>query len=126
MGRKILIDTNVAIGYVGNRLDNHLMNALDEILNEPYHLSVINKIEILGYPHLSSEDEKVFNLLINNAVLHPMDNAIVKKTIEIRKNYRIKLPDAIIAATCLVYQLEIFTLNSSDFKNIVDLSFYKY
>ncbi len=125
MGRKVLIDTNIAIGYVGNRLDINLMNKLDRIFDGTYHLSVINKIEILGYPNLSLEEEKVFNLLINNAILHPIDNVIIEKTIEIKKNYRIKLPDALIAATCLVYQLEIFTLNLKDFKNITDLLFFK-
>jgi len=124
MGREILIDTNIAIGYVGNRLDIHLLKKLDRIFNGTYHLSVINKIEILGYPDLSSEEEQVFNLLINNAVLHPIDNAIIKKTIEIKKKYRIKLPDALIAATCLVYRLEILTFNLNDFKNIKGLSLY--
>ncbi|MBW6536837.1 MAG: type II toxin-antitoxin system VapC family toxin [Mariniphaga sp.] len=124
MGGKILIDTNIAIGYVGNRLDIQLMNKLDTIFDGTYHLSVINKIEILGYPNLNVEEEKVFNLLINNAILHPIDNAIIKKTIEIKKNYRIKLPDALIAATCLVYKLEILTLNFNDFKSIKDLSFF--
>ena len=124
MGRKILIDTNIAIGYVGNRLDLHLLNKRDKIFDGKYHLSVINKIEILGYPNLSLEEEQIFNLLINNAILHPIDNTIIKKTIEIKKNYRIKLPDALIAATCLVYQLEILTLNLNDFKNIKDLSLF--
>lgn len=90
------------------------MNKCDRIFDGTYHLSVINKIEILGYPNLSLEEEKVFNLLFNNAILHPIDNVIIEKTIEIKKNYRIKLPDALIAATCLVYQLEIFTLNLKD------------
>lgn len=124
MGRKVLIDTNIAIGYVGNRLDVHLMNKLDRIFDRTYYLSVINKIEILGYPDLNSEEEQVFNLLIDNAILYPVDNKIINKTIEIKKNYRIKLPDALIAATCLVYKLEILTLNVNDFKNIKGLSLY--
>jgi predicted nucleic acid-binding protein len=122
MGRKILIDTNIAIGYVGNRLDFHLLNKLDKIFDGTYHLSVINKIEILGYPNLSLEEEQVFNLLINNAILHPIDDVIIKKTIELKKNYRIKLPDALIAATCLVYKLDILTLNVSDFNTIDGLT----
>jgi hypothetical protein len=41
MGSKILIDTNIAIGYVGNNLEINLMNKLDAIFNGAYHLSLI-------------------------------------------------------------------------------------
>ena len=40
------------------------------------------------------------------------------KTIELRKNYKLKLGDAIIAATALVYNLKIITRNTTDFKLI--------
>jgi hypothetical protein len=126
MGPKVLIDTNVAIGYVGNRLGITLMNKLDRIFDDTYHLSVINKIEILGYPGLKNEENAVFSLLIDNAVLHPIDNRIIDKTIEIRQTNRIKLPDALIAATCMVNQLEILTLNTKDFENIAGLTLFNF
>lgn len=118
MGRKILIDTNIAIGYIGNRLSLQLMNKLDTVFDGKYHLSVINKIELLGYPDLDKTEEAKFNLLIDHAVLHPIDNKIIEETISIRKNHKIKLPDAIIAATCLVNKLDLLTLNIRDFENI--------
>lgn len=46
---------------------------------------------------------------------------IVLKTIEIRKESKIKLPDAIIAATALVDQLPLVSLNTGDFKNVPGL-----
>ena len=118
MGRKILIDTNIAIGYIGNRLSAKSMNRLDTIFDAEYHISVINKIELLGYPNLDKNEEEKFNLLINHSILHPIDNKIVEETISIRKGHKIKLPDAIIAATCLVNGLDILTLNTKDFENI--------
>lgn len=48
--------------------------------------------------------------------------AIVTQTIEIRKEYKIKLPDAIIAATALVNDLTLISRNKSDFKNIDGLA----
>ena len=57
MGRKILIDTNIAIGYIGNRLSAKSMNKLDHIFDAEYHISVINKIELLGYPNLDKNEE---------------------------------------------------------------------
>lgn len=118
MGRKILIDTNIAIGYIGNRLSAKSMNRLDTIFDAEYHISVINKIELLGYPNLDKNEEEKFNLLINHSILHPIDNKIIEETISIRKAHKIKLPDAIIAATCMVNGLDILTLNTKDFENI--------
>ncbi len=118
MGRKILIDTNIAIGYIGNRLNTKTMAGLDIIFDAEYHISVINKIELLGYPNLDKNEEDKFNLLINHSILHPIDNKIIEETIAIRKRHKIKLPDAIIAATCIVNGLDILTLNSKDFENI--------
>jgi len=46
---------------------------------------------------------------------------IVLKTIEIRKESKIKLPDAIIAATALVHQLPLVSRKTGDFKNVPGL-----
>lgn len=43
-------------------------------------------------------------------------------TIEIRKKYKIKLPDAIIAGTALTYSLTLVTRNTKDFDKIEGLS----
>ncbi len=94
------------------------MDAIANIFDAEYHISVINKIELLGYPNLHKNEEEKFNLLINHSILHPIDNKIIEETISIRKGHKIKLPDAIIAATCLVNGLDILTLNTQDFKNI--------
>ncbi len=118
MARKILIDTNIAIGYIGNRLNAKSMDVIANIFDAEYHISVINKIELLGYPNLHKNEEEKFNLLINHSILHPIDNKIIEETISIRKGHKIKLPDAIIAATCLVNGLDILTLNTKDFENI--------
>lgn len=115
MGEKILIDTNIAIAYFGNRLKMKSINKLDQLLDEEYHLSVINKIELLGYPDLSKQEEEKFNLFVESSIMHEIDGRIIDKTIDIRKRHKIKHPDAIIAATCLVHGLSILTHNSKDF-----------
>jgi predicted nucleic acid-binding protein len=63
--------------------------------------------------------------LIDHSVLHQIDNKIIDKTISIRKQHKIKLPDAIIAATCLVNGLDVLTHNTKDFENIVGLKVYQ-
>ena len=57
-------------------------------------------------------------IFINGSTVIDLSDDIVSKTIEIRKTKKIKLPDAIIAATALVYDLVLISRNTSDFTNI--------
>jgi predicted nucleic acid-binding protein len=50
-----------------------------------------------------------------------INDEIIEKTIKLRKSYKIKLPDAIIAATAISYGLTLVTRNTKDFKNIPGL-----
>ena len=51
-----------------------------------------------------------------------IDKAIIDTTIALRKSRRIKLPDAIIAATAIVYGRGLITRNTADFNNIKGLT----
>lgn len=84
------------------------------------YLSVINKIEVLGFNGSPSE-LLVFSEFIQAAQVIPLSEAVVQQTIEIRKIYKIKLPDAIIAATAMVHDLTLITRNTSDFYPIQQL-----
>ncbi|MDQ6763986.1 MAG: type II toxin-antitoxin system VapC family toxin [Bacteroidota bacterium] len=53
-----------------------------------------------------------------------LEQPIKLKTAELRKAYKIKLPDAIIAATALVYDLTLLSRNTVDFKDIAGLKIY--
>ena len=44
------------------------------------------------------------------------------ETIEVRKKYAVKLPDAIIAATCIENNCQIIKNNTKDFDKITGLS----
>jgi len=50
-----------------------------------------------------------------------LDDAITLKTIDLRKSKKIKLGDAIIAATALVHNLILISRNTADFINIEGL-----
>jgi len=45
-------------------------------------------------------------------------------TIDLRRKYKIKLPDAVIAATALYYDLILVTRNEKDFEGIKGLEIY--
>jgi len=62
-------------------------------------------------------------LIDSNVIIGYLDNNIVPLTIEICKQHRIKLPDAVIAATAIFHNLTLLTQNIDDFKNISGLSY---
>ncbi|MGM0619458.1 MAG: type II toxin-antitoxin system VapC family toxin [Bacteroidota bacterium] len=122
MGRqKYLIDTNVAIEYFGETLPEKALVKIDDIVDNQYFVSMINKIELLGFSGITENEEQNFLKFINAANLIVLDEAIVNKTIELRKLSRIKLPDAIIAATALVKDLTLITRNTKYFEKILGL-----
>ena len=80
-------------------------------------ISVINRIELLAWK-TKSNHERLLKLFLQYATEYPLSEKIIDKTVEIRKNQKIRLPDAIIAATCIVHKLTILTDNELDFKKI--------
>lgn len=75
-------------------------------------------MEALGYPFKTKEDESFVMMLCNSFDLLDLTKPIIEKTIEIRKRSKIKLPDAIIAASALVNNATLVTYNVKDFKMI--------
>ncbi|MDR3000742.1 MAG: type II toxin-antitoxin system VapC family toxin [Fibromonadaceae bacterium] len=51
-----------------------------------------------------------------------LNDDVVNKTIELRRKYKKKMPDAIISATAINHKLTLVTRNIADFKAFEDLS----
>ena len=119
MGARHLIDTNVAIGYLDNALPKSGLAFMDEI-PKPI-LSVVTRIELLSWRNATKPQIAVLEGYITGAHVVGLSEDIVRNTIEIRKKQRTKLPDAIIAATALVYDLGLLTRNTLDFRGIAGL-----
>lgn len=115
MGEKYLVDTNTAIDYLGSRLPKNASVKLNSVVLE---ISVITRMELLAWPDSNSEQLSVLEDFIKSVTVWNLDEPIILKGIEVRKNYKIKLPDAIIAATAIVFDLYLVTRNIHDFKNI--------
>ncbi|MCB0518430.1 MAG: type II toxin-antitoxin system VapC family toxin [Lewinellaceae bacterium] len=116
-----LIDSNTAIEFLGEVLPASGSRWLDNLVAKNlHHLSIINRIELLGYNGKPSEMQAMADFVQASSVLLLAEN-VVLKTIEIRKQIKIKLPDAIIAATALTHNLTLVSRNTNDFKNIPGL-----
>ncbi len=116
-----LLDTNAVINYLDASLPFAGMQLLNTVVDDEPIISVVTKIETLGFNFKVVEEEAIIETFINGSTILDLNNDIVNKTIAIRKSKKIKLPDAIIAATALVYGLVLISRNTSDFKNIEGL-----
>jgi toxin FitB len=66
-------------------------------------------------------EEEIFIEFFNDSNIISISDDIVDKTIEIPKNHKMNLPDAIIAATALTNDCMIISRNSKDFSKIPKL-----
>ena len=121
MGQKYLIDSNVIIDYASGRLPKEGSDFVEEIFNGEFLISVIVKIEVLGFddlPHkmIAMED------FVEMAEVIPLDEKVTDTAIKLRRQYKkLKLGDAIIASTALEYDFILITHNVDDFRNISKL-----
>ena len=115
-----LIDTNIVIDYLGNKLPASGMDFMHTVIDVVPNVSVVTKIEVLGF-NAPEQHYKTLSDFINDAIVLDLTNNVVEASIEIRKKHKTKLPDAIIAATAIAYDLVLISRDTSDFKNIEGL-----
>lgn len=118
---KYLFDSNILIYHLNGQLNQCGIDLLVEGLAGEGAYSVITKIELLGFQQPRSAEAQAV-LLLSSLQAFELTATIAEQTIQIRKAHRIKLPDAIIAATAVVHDLTIITRNTSDFNAIADLN----
>ena len=117
MDQGYLLDSNIIIGFLAGRIPPSGMEAMSVIIDQTPHISVITQIEVLRFND-TPENESILANFINMSIIHPLSPAVVRRTIELCKQSKIKLPDAIVAATAMTENFTLITRNISDFKNI--------
>ena len=118
---KYLYDTNIFIYYLA---DDITVNSwfTEEFLNlHEILISPIIPIELLSFTGLSKEEEQSIEDLLSQFNTVPLLREIENQTIQIKRQYKIKLPDAIIAATAINQDAFLVTRNVGDFKGITGL-----
>jgi len=120
MGKGFLIDTNVIIGHLSNQLPPNAASAIDEL---PGIISVITRIELLGWYNATPAQLLKLKPFVDNAIVINLSEEIIEQTIALRQQYKMKLPDAVVAATAIVHNYILLTRNTADFKNIIGLRF---
>ena len=120
MGTQYLLDSNIVIDFLDNRLPEKGMMFVSKIVNVVPNISVISKIEVLRYNTIGFVMQILGDFLDCSNICE-LDAKTVNETIILCRKSKIKLPDAIIAATCIANQYVLLTRNVKDFVHIVDL-----
>lgn len=97
-GHKYLADTNAFIFL----LDKH--PSLKPLLDSEWHYSFITEIELKGKFGITHSE-------FSNCTRLSFSEEICKLTIELKQKFKIKIPDAVIAATCLSKNLPLITFD---------------
>ena len=114
---KYLIDTNLWIDAMSGKIPAiELLHTAVEAEWSGY--SAITRLELFSYPALKKEDEKKISDLLNYFTEIDVTSAVIDRTILLRQANRIKVPDALIAATALLIGASLATRNVDDFKGI--------
>nr|WP_290439454.1 type II toxin-antitoxin system VapC family toxin [Leptolyngbya sp. 'hensonii'] len=74
-----------------------------------YHVSIITEMELLSYPSLSQAEEQHIRNFLSQLLIVGIDESIKNMAIALRKQHRLKLPDAIVSATAQSLNALLFT-----------------
>src|SRR5699024_6914136 len=83
-------------------------------------VSCITEIELLSYSALSDHEETIIRSFLGECSVIDLHPSLRELTIKTRKNQKLKIPDAIIAATSDYLRFPLVTMDS-DFKDVPDL-----
>jgi len=114
-GIDFLADTNALI---------YLLNGnpcMRPFLQKNLAFSVVSEMELLSFPGITADEEINIKSLLLDCKEIPLTEEIKEKTIEIRKKYKTKLPDAIVAASAIANKLLLITADKG-FNKIEELN----
>lgn len=111
----ILLDTNIFIYLADRTLPGTVIGQ-----QLPAHASV-TRIEALGFDELPVSQAAMLRNLFARSTELDLTRTIADKAVELRQVKKMKLGDAIIAATALETNSELWTRNVADFHGIEGL-----
>lgn len=81
----------------------------------------VTRVEALGFTSISTEEDEAIRTFLSAILSYALDDEVVESAVRLRQQKRMKLGDAVIAATALEYGVPLVTRNVDDFKHIPGL-----
>jgi predicted nucleic acid-binding protein len=116
------LDTNAIIYYLDE--DPTVVPLLEPILGQDMAIfvSVVTELELLSHPGLTEEDRAEIQQLLTSVVIFPLESRLAQLAGALRRQYHLKTPDSVVAATALLTRTTLVTRNIRDFQGIDGLS----
>ena len=112
-GNKIFLDTNAFIYFFEGR-----SNITELVVHTPVvYFSPITEIELLSAPQLTPTETEQIREFLNLCQRVELSEKIIEQTIAVRRQYRFKVPDAIIAASARVLEIPLVSADN-DFQRV--------
>ena len=103
IGIDYLLDTNAILYFLSGN------ECMEPYVSGKIAYSIISEIELLSYTKISYDEEEIIKRFLKKNISVSISEEVKKRTIQIRKKYNIKLPDAIIAASAIENNLVFLT-----------------
>jgi predicted nucleic acid-binding protein len=123
MATRYLIDTSAVIKYLNATLSPKGLMFIDQVVDQESLLSFISEVELQVWNPANPEDLDVYQQFVSSSFIFGINDDIIQETIRIRKQHKIKLPDAFVAATAIVNELTLIADNDKDFENVAGLKY---
>jgi predicted nucleic acid-binding protein len=86
------------------------LSSLDINIDEARQfISVITRMELFAKYDMKPKEEQAIRNFIADITVFPLDEEVERKAVEIRRMFKIKLPDCIIAATAIIIDAVLVT-----------------
>ncbi len=105
-GSKLLVDTNVFI-----RLFEGDADVAEYLQGKHLFVSIITEMELLGFHGISETDKQFYRMVLDDCSLMELSQPVKEKTILLKQQHKIRLPDAIIAATADYLSIPLLTFD---------------
>ena len=118
------LDTNFVIYYlIKDKQAEKFFN--ENLANSFYYISVISRVELFSYAEITAEEFSSIEAFLSTTRSVLIDNEIAMIAAELRRKYKIKIPDSLVAATALYTNTSLVTRNIKDFGKIKELKVIK-
>ena len=115
---KALLDSNIVIYAL---IPEHaaLRNYLKDL---EIHVIQVTRVEVLGFSGLTHDQFLAYETLMADMTHHEVSRGVIDAAVRLRRQRKMSLGDALIAATALERGLTLITRNARDFQWIPELS----
>ena len=111
-GVKYLLDTNFILGMLKSTPEVLVMVGSARLTAHQCAFSAITRLELLGYPGITADEDTLIRQRLAQFTYFAISTAIEDKAIELRRSRKVKLPDALIAATAMCHGLSLLTMDT--------------